>query len=129
VALPLPWQDRIRLVRIRIQRRFGLRTTRPVVIPGEGPVVLLNAIGSTWEATVAAVDRRTLRAERLVVVTDQPVMHLARALPIVVEYVPAGSLCEPAQVASRLAEIVRVYAVERVDAISGLPADSSDTVA
>ena len=111
------WQDRARRIRIRVQRRTGRRRlARPVTIPGSGPVVLLNAIGVDWAETIEEVDRRSGLTERVVVVTDQPVMHLARELPIVVEYVPVhdGTVGSDALGAARLAEILRVYAVERI---------------
>ena len=106
------------------------RTARPIVIPGTGSVVLLNALGLDWAVTVEAIGRRAGRTERLVVVTDQPVMHLARELPIVVEFLPMTDLPhgDDPRVAARLAEITRVYAVERIERATGDPDDGSDTM-
>jgi hypothetical protein len=82
------------------------------VLSGSGPVVLLDARGMEWSVTVSELERRGGRPERLVVVTDQPVMHLARELPTMVEYLPSDTdRIEPGFADKRLAELRRLYAV------------------
>lgn len=65
-----------------------------------------------WPVTASEIERRAGRPERLVVVTDQPAMHLARELSTMVEYVPSDSIgIDPAFADKRLAELRRLYAV------------------
>lgn len=82
-------------------------------------MTLLDARGVEWCRAAAAVADRAGRVERLVVVTDQPVMHEARSLPGIVEYVPADAgVASPGFSAARLDEIRQVYAVtvdDRID--------------
>lgn len=116
--LPRSWKARLQVLRTRFAvwvGPFRRRPRSPIHIPGRGPVVLLYALGTEWPLVEAEVERRREAPERLVVVTDQPVMHVARRLPIVVEMVPAVSGFGAALLERRLEEIVRVYAVERTE--------------
>ena len=69
----------------------------------------------TWSNTLAELERRSDRVERLVVVTDQPVMHLARELPVMVEYVPPDTDgTNPDFMTRRLDELRRLYVATTV---------------
>jgi predicted O-methyltransferase YrrM len=62
-----------------------------------------------WSDVIECVESRST-SERLVIITDQPMMHLARELPCVVEYVPASM--DETESASRLDELRKLYGVD-----------------
>lgn len=79
--------------------------------PGEGPVIALDARGVPWSDVTAELRGRSSDAERVIVVTDQPVMHVARNASAIVEFVPPGT--DASFAIARFVEIARVYGVER----------------
>jgi hypothetical protein len=85
---------------------------RTVMVPGTGPVVVVDLVGRSWDDLERTVAERSGRSERLVVLTDRPEMHRARGVGCIVEYVPGSS---PERVVARLAELVRLYAADRVE--------------
>lgn len=110
-ALPEPIRHRVRTLWLWVQVAVLHRTPSPVRPPGEGPIVGLDARARAWPDVAKVLAARSGRSERLVVVTDQPVMHLARSVRGVIEFVPHND--DPGFGRDRLAEIGRVYDVER----------------
>jgi hypothetical protein len=119
-VLPAPVQERVRVVRIAVLGRWRRRRpTGSVVVPGSGPVVVLTGLGVPWDRMSEIIEERHTHDERLVVVTDQPVMQIARDAAAIVEYVPRrpGDPRVHDLVEARLAEIRRVYAASRIEEV------------
>lgn len=120
-ALPEAWAHAIRrqlsIARTAIGRRLR-RDRRPIDLPGEGPVVLLDVRGlDTRRVASMLADSATQR--RVVLLSDDPRVHEYRTGPFAaIEYLPAASLA-PAGLGAdferrRIDEIRRVYRVDRV---------------
>lgn len=78
-------------------------------------MVLLDVRCVDWDQGRSLIEDRSAYNERLVVVTDQPVIHLARDLRVVLEFVPSATHEDDRRFAeARLAEICRVYKVDYV---------------
>ncbi|HEY5663139.1 MAG TPA: hypothetical protein VIS05_03795 [Ilumatobacter sp.] len=112
-VLPGPLRTTLRSAWWWVQVSLLHRTPTPVRPAGDGPIVGIDARGHDWPDVLAALAGRRERPERLVVVTDRPVMHLARAVDWVVEFLPPSPIDGLAT--ARLAEIDRVYDIERWD--------------
>lgn len=93
-------------------------TATPLRPPGPGPVVVLDARGREWSEVETALENRRAMVERLIVLTDQPVMHVARTTRGIIEYLPTCG--DPDFAAKRFAEIARVYGVDRWESLSFL---------
>lgn len=113
-ASPAGVQRRVRRARIAVDRRSNpyRALERTVVVPGDGPVVVLDLVGRGWDELEREVAARAGRTERLVAVTDAADLHRARGVACVVEYVPAT----PAgHVTARLGELARLYAADAME--------------
>jgi hypothetical protein len=75
---------------------------------------MLDAIGADWALVESTLSARAELSERLIVVTDQPMMHLAHRIRRTIEFVSTSGPPDAAYIRRRLDEIERVYAVEQV---------------
>jgi len=121
-ALPDAWSHAIRRelssARAVIGRRLH-RDRRPIELPGEGPVVLLDVRGFDADSVAAMLGDDPAAKRRIVLMSDDPRVDRYRSGPFAaVEYLPAASTA-PAALGSnferrRIDEIRRVYRVDSV---------------